>query len=363
MSQAKQIMISGYYGFDNYGDELILARICEHLCKWGYQPVVLTQNAERTGQTLSGLNTSEIQTVPRMNIVAVWQAMQKISAFISGGGGLFQDKSSWKSPLYYSALISMAHHLAKPIAFFAQGVGPLNTSIGKSCASNALQKSKLIVVRDEKSVSLVNALQALWLKQKATPVFKMADTVWTTPLEFIYPDSDRRGISISIRPCELINNTSGWDNLLKVLLPLLQELPPDEPIYLIAAQPSEDVPVLNQLKQKLSESLAGRCQIITGLEAINNSIATSRHVIAMRYHVVLMSLLMQTPVYALAYDPKVQSLTEQAKIKGWNLMTNALQPPAVSQDDFLTIDPYCLKTNQDEAEAGFKHLENWLAHI
>ena len=114
----KRILISGYYGFDNYGDELILETLVSTLKHNGHTPVVLSAEPGKTTEQLG------VEAVARMNPIALLNAVKSCDALLSGGGGLFQDSSSLKSPLYYGGLIQLARCLGKPVAIFGQGLGP-----------------------------------------------------------------------------------------------------------------------------------------------------------------------------------------------------------------------------------------------
>ena len=45
---SKRVVISGYYGFGNFGDEAILALLIERLKKMGLEVVVLSSNPRKT---------------------------------------------------------------------------------------------------------------------------------------------------------------------------------------------------------------------------------------------------------------------------------------------------------------------------
>ena len=354
---AKQVVVSGYYGFDNYGDELILRCISGYLAQWGYQPVILSQDPEQTEIFLKDLNAIAI---PRMNVFSIWKAIANAQIFISGGGGLFQDQSSWKSPFYYSILISLANHLGKPVAIFAQGMGPLSTWLGKQFTWNALLKSQIIIVRDEHALALAKFIQQqrfLFHNSKVSVPQLMADIAWLAPLPDEEPDSRRHGICISLRPCALLSTMMGWQALITLLLPELEKKL-EEPIYLIAAQPIEDLPILEHFHALLPQQIAQRCKVIQGADKINACLMKASNVVGMRYHVLLMALRMQTPCFAIAYDPKVISLSQQSSLDYWDLVTEQPPPNTVT---FKQVEPHKLQANQAAANTGLEALKNWMS--
>ena len=102
----------------------------------------------------------------------VWQSIRNAFAFISGGGGLFQDVTGKASPLYYGGLIEIARLNSTPVAFFGQGIGPLNTGMGVAMTKRALKQSSLVILRDSKSQAIAEKLSGRHCRI-------MADPVWT----------------------------------------------------------------------------------------------------------------------------------------------------------------------------------------
>ncbi|HWG84690.1 MAG TPA: polysaccharide pyruvyl transferase family protein, partial [Deinococcales bacterium] len=90
-----KVAVSGYYGFNNTGDEAILLAITTELKRLGHDPVVLSASPEETGRRYG------VTAVHRMRPLAVWSAVSGCRAFLSGGGGLLQDKTSARTLQYY----------------------------------------------------------------------------------------------------------------------------------------------------------------------------------------------------------------------------------------------------------------------
>lgn len=84
-SPPKQILVSGYYGFHNAGDEAILAALCQLFTPYQIQMKVLTATPDHH------LEGCDFEPVPRLKIPQIIQTMRQSDLFISGGGGLFQD--------------------------------------------------------------------------------------------------------------------------------------------------------------------------------------------------------------------------------------------------------------------------------
>lgn len=91
MEKHKHIAVSGYYGFDNFGDEAILSVLTKELKKQDYYVTVFSKNPEKTGTKLG------VHSVYTFDIKKVLETLKKSDLLISGGGSLLQDATSLKA--------------------------------------------------------------------------------------------------------------------------------------------------------------------------------------------------------------------------------------------------------------------------
>ena len=98
------VLISGYYGFGNLGDEAILESIIRELEKSVSKDkiVVLSNDPEKHRKTYG------VAAVTRWKLASLLKLLPKAKLFISGGGGLFQDTNSPGSTIYYGGQIALA---------------------------------------------------------------------------------------------------------------------------------------------------------------------------------------------------------------------------------------------------------------
>lgn len=155
----KQIVISGYYGFNNAGDEAILDSIVD----------TLRSLAQKRGETLSftvlsanpAVTTARLQVnaVYRMDFLAIFHAIRKSDAFISGGGGLLQDATGRGFSIpYYLGLVLLARLLGKKTIFYAQGIGPISKKFNQLLTRVVANRASLLSVRDHGSVEELRRL-------------------------------------------------------------------------------------------------------------------------------------------------------------------------------------------------------------
>ncbi|MDO4542638.1 MAG: polysaccharide pyruvyl transferase family protein, partial [Bacillota bacterium] len=119
-----KVCISGYYGFDNAGDEAILFAMIRGLRKEfpNIEISVLSNEPEKTAAAYG------VTAYDRWKWWQIHKAIMSSDILISGGGGLLQDVTGKKSIMYYTQVMKMALRRKRPVFIFSQGVGPVNDS-------------------------------------------------------------------------------------------------------------------------------------------------------------------------------------------------------------------------------------------
>ncbi|MFF2018071.1 polysaccharide pyruvyl transferase CsaB [Paenibacillus sp. NPDC058177] len=152
------IVISGYYGFQNSGDEAVLQSILNALQKQSaatgvsIEPVVLSIDPEWTTANYG------VKSVHRMKLKEVRKAISESSGLISGGGSLLQDVTGSKTIPYYLGIIKLAQWMGKPTFIYAQGIGPVNRKLFHPLIKSVFRKCAYISVRDEQSRQLLHTM-------------------------------------------------------------------------------------------------------------------------------------------------------------------------------------------------------------
>lgn len=148
------ILIGGYFGCKNLGDDAILQAILHELraSHPNVRPTVLSGSPMRDRKRLG------IKTLHRKNPLTILWHLWRSRLFVLGGGSLLQNRTGNLSLAYYLALLQAARLFCVPSALFASGIGPL---LGKS-APRRVQKNlpsvTLIGVRDPHSMQFLHAL-------------------------------------------------------------------------------------------------------------------------------------------------------------------------------------------------------------
>ncbi|MFC5403610.1 polysaccharide pyruvyl transferase family protein [Cohnella soli] len=150
-----RILLSGYYGFRNSGDEAVLKSILTALeeeaeaAGVAVEPVVLSGDPDWTKAQYG------VEAIPRMKLAEVRKALKDADGLISGGGSLLQDATGLGSIPYYLGILALARWAGKPTFVYAQGIGPVHRAMFKPFIASAFRKAAYVSVRDEESASLL----------------------------------------------------------------------------------------------------------------------------------------------------------------------------------------------------------------
>ena len=280
-------VISGYIGFDNFGDEAIVKVLTSYLKSIGAEKItVLSSNPNKT---------SRLYDVRSENFLKFFKPIFETDVLISGGGSLLQDVTSLKSLIYYLSVIVTALVLNKKVVIFAQGFTPFRTNIGKFFTKFILKYCDEIYVRDIKSQEILRNLN-LESKLIADPVFAMK-----------VPYCDKKeGIGVQLRGFHTLS-----DKFLQSLANTVSQKFSDQKIKLYSLQDSLDLIVLEKFA-KLLEANNVEFEIYKELsvEKAIEEISKLEYLIAMRFHANLVGAKAGVKVLGINYDIKVLNLSK-----------------------------------------------------
>jgi len=156
--QVRRVVISGYYGFHNSGDEAVLKAILTALSEESersgirIEPIVLSADPAWT-QAMYG-----VDAVHRMRPRDLLSAIRRSDGLISGGGSLLQDATGALTIPYYTGIMRLAQLLRKPTFVYAQGIGPVNRRFMDPLIRSVMRRSAYVSVRDAESAELLGRI-------------------------------------------------------------------------------------------------------------------------------------------------------------------------------------------------------------
>ena len=323
------VVISGYYGFGNLGDEAILEEIIDEV-KQILPPekiYVLSNNPQNTSRTFG------VKAVSRWKMKPLLDILPRTRLFISGGGGLFQDTSSPKPPIFYGTQIILARMFGAKVMIFAQGLGPLKSTLSQMTTRGAMALANSVTVRDQQSYSLLNhwhipaqlTADPVWrLKPSPLPTsileqFKSLDGNSSREKSFFPYGSEKIRetaeadliaepklmVGLSLRETKNFS-ASHMDTLVDALD---KHLPAYAQVILIPLQKEQDLPELEKF-DRLWQKRGRKAVFVNAVHLSKPSEWLSLFsrmdlLVGMRLHALIMSLKSKVPVVGLAYDKKV----------------------------------------------------------
>jgi len=148
------IVISGYYGYNNSGDVMLLKSILQNL-RAHRKDLNLTVLSHKPKETRGQFG---VDAVHRFNLLAVFLRLRKAQLLITGGGNLIQDETSTQSLLYYLWVINAARFLGVKNMLYAKGIGPVSRPGNIGRVRRSINKVDLITLREEGSLDVLKEI-------------------------------------------------------------------------------------------------------------------------------------------------------------------------------------------------------------
>lgn len=335
-----KIVMSGYYGFNNSGDEAILHSIHRNieLSDVDASITVLSNDPVDTKRRY-GYNA-----VHRFSLPSVLKAIRNCDVLISGGGSLLQDRTSTRSILYYLFIIRTAEFMGKKVMLYANGIGPVTKRSNRRRVRKAVEKADLVTLRDHSSA---RELRDMGVQRE---LFVTADPVFT--LNSVPPEqaaeimrktgvpTDKPFVGVSIR------NWSCMEDFCKKTAVLCDTIYEnyDCNIVFIVMQSPNDI----EISRSVQDLMCHPSYILDGqysAEELMGMIGAADFVLAMRLHTLIFAARMKVPAIGLVYDPKIEyyletlSMPSIGRVENYDLQTalSVIQQVAENKPHYVSI--------------------------
>lgn len=308
LSKGPKIVMSGYFGFDNSGDDAILKAIVKDLREQdpSVRIKVLSKDPSKTEQLCP------VTSANRFKLREVISSLRDAQLVISGGGSLLQDVTSTRSLLYYLALMKLAFILKKPVMIYANGIGPINKTFNRRLTKWILERVDLITLRDKGSLDFVKSIGVKndRIMVTADPVFTLNPAERERIKEILRIegiDTSRQLIGISVR------NWKNDDALIQAVAKGTRRLIDDKSVgvVMIPMHYPEDL----EISERISDlSGSNNCWTLKGkysVEEIMGIIREMEIMAAMRLHSLIYAATQGVPMAGLVYDPKVKGFLDE----------------------------------------------------
>lgn len=308
------IIISGYHGFANSGDEALLFAILNTIRKQ-------RKNAEVTVLSKVPDETSAqygVNSVYRYNFFKIKKEMKKAKMLLFGGGSLLQDVTSSKSILYYLAIISLAQSCGIKTMLYANGIGPINKKINRRFAAKVLNKVDVITLRDDKSDEELKKLGVV-----SPRVIITADPAFTIDTDISFSGeyyTKRAGVkdgtklfAVSIRDYK--NSAPDFEKELALFCDSIVETHGMYPLFI-----PMQYPIDMKISQRVISNMKHTGYIINrelSVAEMFSVLSETELLIGMRLHSLIYATTLAIPAMALVYDPKISAFMESLNQPDW----------------------------------------------
>ena len=302
-SKKNDIIISGYYGLGNSGDEALLKSIVDNLRRLSpdIRITALSGNARHTRETYG------INTVDRFDPFAVFREMRRSKLLISGGGSLIQDATSTKSLLYYLTIINVAKLLGLKVMLYANGMGPISDkNVPK--VTRVLNKVDLITLRENISMAELQRCRVTRPKIEITadPAYLLQPCPKNEAAELMKSFGvNGRAVAISVR--EWSSAGDGFEAEIAKAADMLAEKG-YTPLF-FPMQMSKDLAISRSIMRRMKTPGAIIDREITVSQMLG-IIRECGAVIGMRLHSLIFASSVNVPMLGIIYDPKIRGSME-----------------------------------------------------
>lgn len=296
-----RVVVSGYYGYDNLGDDAILLSLRESIqaALPGATVVALSNKPAETRERCG------VEAVYRFNPFALRRELRRCTLFLSGGGSLLQDHTSTRSLIYYTTLIRMAHRYGKKVMFYANGIGPVRETKNRERVREACGYADVITLRDTVSAEELRSMGVAEEKIRVTadPVYGMGSASRERGEELLRAagvDLNRPVIGISVRFAR------GMETNIEEFAAFCDRIAEEAQVAFIVMQTPADTAAGEAVCAKMHAP----ARFLTapydpqGMAAM---LGCMDAVVSTRLHSIIFAAREHIPVLGVVYDPKVSA--------------------------------------------------------
>lgn len=290
MNRKYDVLLAGYYGFGNLGDEL-LADACVRLLESNGVPreriAVLSADTEGTEKSLG------VSAFDRWKLSEIHKALKVSNTMLLGGGGLFQDQTSLRSCMYYWSLVKLARLCSVKTWAVGQSIGPLNTPLGSYFAKKSFSRFLYRNVRNRSSLGMLNNWGFFGTQSP--------DLVMSLKVKRDFERGDKL----------LLNLRTGYDKVSRLAVSSAIKTADERNLRISAVAFSDD-----DLKEFEKYAFKGTLKldqitVVKNLSQFEDILNRSCCAIGMRLHFIILAFIAGLPVRGAPYDPKVVSFCKE----------------------------------------------------
>lgn len=297
----KKILLAGYYGFGNLGDEAILEMAIKQILEITDRKniTVLSGNKEATSKKYN------INTIDRYNVFSIISKLIKSDALVFGGGSLLQDITSKRSIYYYLFLIRLAKIMNSKVIMLSQGIGPIINENSKKAVQSTLGLVDYITVRDKHSKEFLEGIG-----MNSNKIFLSTDPVINLRAgeNYTAKNSNKKKVCFSLRNWKNADVSKKISALTEMLIKNNIEC------YFIPFYYNEDLELIDEVEKNIGNKAVYYKEKLTTNDAFD-IIKGMDVLVGVRLHSLIFAAAANVPFAAVSYDHKVDHFVNSVNMK------------------------------------------------
>jgi polysaccharide pyruvyl transferase CsaB len=330
-----KILISGYYGFDNAGDEAILSVMLRQLRNsLGDADVSVV-----SGDPATTANLHSVTPVLWSDPLAIAEAVRRADLVIIGGGGLFHDYTgfipdalltvgNWGLGFHVTPALLAAIY-GKALMLYAVGVGPLFSEHARRFMRAVCEAARAISVRDLASRQILESIGVAPERVTVTadPAFALRPAEPERVAEIMQAEGLAKEcplIAVVLRHWTFRSHPAFWEKEVAAGLDKYLDQTPARIVFVpfqqIPGEQENDAAVVARVQSLMRH--IGRTSRLRGRYTppeLAGIFGVCSLVVAMRLHALIFSVVARVRCVSLGYDPKVSEAASQAGLSSWTI--------------------------------------------
>ncbi len=299
-------VLSGYYGFNNSGDDALLLSLITDLKR----NMPSARIAVLSSNPLQTMKVFGVDAFGRISPFSLTKLFGSSTALLSGGGSLIQDETSSKSLWYYLFIIAFAKHRGMKVMQIASGIGPVNKNSNRRLTAKVLNSCvDRITLREQKSLGVLRDIGVtIEAEVTADPAISLVgEDEQHTKMIFAKNDIPFGDyICVALRKWK--NAAPDFEENMARVLDYASEKYGKQIVFLPMQYPS-DV----KISQSITDKMNTKAYVVSTPLSIRESVGVisfSDLVVAMRLHSLVYAVSNGVGAIAIRYDPKIDGFME-----------------------------------------------------
>jgi len=317
---SKRVLVLGYYGFGNAGDDAIGTAAVQHLERESTHDKILA-----TVGPMSLFEQKNTETIP-YSLRSIFTAAASVDRLVLTGGTHFHTRGKFSDRIqvfsFYILLVFWAKLWRTRVDMVAHGIGPIKGVLFRYITATVLRLVDTVSVRDPQSQETLDSLR--WLDTAETVLgFDLAPLLDAPTederTEVRKPELDGLTVGVSLTPAyEKYYDTPERDERLvrKVAEAIGASGDASHRIervvifVLHTGEFNDDVSMSAKLEAELEEYTTELRPYRNDPASFIDSMEDVDRFIGMKYHSLVFSFLQEIPTLAIAYHPKCRSFQD-----------------------------------------------------